>query len=140
LQLTKKESGFHFLPGKITNAQLTENKIENLSKQMNHHAPDLWRLVANLLAADPAADRRRAQFAYRKASSGPQKANPRSIDGDITMGDAVGDNLEDETLGNSGDIGLIDEGDDTPEDLTEQVQHQFNTLIVIVSDSSLWHR
>ena len=56
------------------------------------------------------------------------------------MGDAVGDNLEDETLGNSGDIGLIDEGDDAPEDLTEQVQHQFNTLIVIVSDSSLWHR
>ena len=78
LQLTKKESGFHFLPSKITNAQLMETKIENLSKQMNHHAPDLWRLVANLLAADPAADRRRAQFACRKASSATQKANPRS--------------------------------------------------------------
>lgn len=47
LQLTKKESGSHFLPGKITNAQLTETKIENLSRQMKHHAPDLWRRRAS---------------------------------------------------------------------------------------------
>jgi hypothetical protein len=139
LQLTKKESGLHFMPGKITNAQLMENKIENLSTQMNHHAPDLWRLVANLLAADPAADRRRAKLAYRKVGSGTQKADPRLNDGDITMGDAVADGLEDGTLNNSGDIGLIDEDEDAPEDLTEQVQHQFNTLIVIVSDSSIRH-
>ena len=34
------QDGSHFLPGKITNAQLTETKIENLSRQMKHHAPD----------------------------------------------------------------------------------------------------
>lgn len=136
LQLTKKETGSHFLPAKITNTQLTETKIENLSRQMNHHAPDLWKLVANLLAADPAANQRRVQFACRNASSGTQKVNPRSNDGDIRMGDAVGDSLEDDILGNSDDIGLIDEDDDAPEDLTEQVRHQFDTLIVIVSDSS----
>ncbi|KIJ96064.1 hypothetical protein K443DRAFT_58662, partial [Laccaria amethystina LaAM-08-1] len=129
LQLTKKESGLHFLPGKITNAQLMENKIENLSTQMNRHAPDLWRLVANLLAADPAADRRRARLAYRKAGSGTQKADPRLNDGDITMGDAVGDMSEDETPEDSGDIRLINEDEDAPEDLIEQVQHQLNSLI-----------
>ena len=75
LQLTRKESGLHFSPRKITNAQLMENKIENLSTQMNNHAPDLWRLVANLLAADPAADQRRVKLAYRKGGSGTQKAN-----------------------------------------------------------------
>ena len=135
----KKGSGLHFLPGKITNAQLMENKIENLSTQMNHHAPDLWRLVANLLVADPAADQRRAKLAYGKASSGTQKANPRLNDGGVTMGDAVGDGSEDKMSENSGNIRLIDEDEDVLEDLTEQVQHQFNSLIVIVSDSSLQH-
>ena len=48
----------------------------------------------------------------------------------------MGDSSEDETLGISGNIGLIDEDDDAPEDLTEQVQHQFNTLIASVSNSS----
>jgi len=72
----KKESGLHFLPSKITNAQLMENKVENLSTQMNHHAPDLWRLVANLLVADPAGDQRWAKLAYRRAGSGTLKADP----------------------------------------------------------------
>ena len=76
LRLMKKESGLHFLPGKITNAQLMENKVENLSTQMNHHAPDLWRLVANLLVADPAGDQRWAKLAYRRAGSGTLKADP----------------------------------------------------------------
>ena len=106
--------------------------------QMNHHAPDLWRLVAKLLVADPAGDQRRVRLAFRRAGSGKQKADPRLNDGDITMGDAVGDGSEDE-MENSGDIGLIDEDEDAPEYLTEQVQHQFNSLIVIVSDSSLRH-
>ena len=119
LRLTKKESGLHFLPGKITNAQLMENKIENLSMQMNHHAPDLWRLVAKLLVADPAGDQRRVRLAFRRAGSGKQKADPRLNDGDITMGDAVGDGSEDE-MENSGDIGLIDEDEDAPEYLTER--------------------
>ena len=139
LQLTKKESGLHFLPGKITNDQLMENKIEKLSMQMHHHAPDVWKLVANLLAADPMADRRQARLAYRKVGSGTQKADPRLNDGDIMMGDVVGDGSEDETLENSGHIRLIDEDEDAPEDLTEQAQHQFNSLIVIVSDSNLRH-
>ncbi|EDR15496.1 uncharacterized protein LACBIDRAFT_321367 [Laccaria bicolor S238N-H82] len=130
-QLTKKESGLHFSPGKMTNAQLMENKIEKLSTQMKDHAPDLWRLVAYLLAADPAAERRWAKLAYRKAGSGTQKANPRLNDGDITMGDAVGDGSGDEMLENGGDIGLIDEDEDALENLTEQVEHQLNSLIVI---------
>jgi len=116
-----------------------ENKVENLSTQMNHHAPDLWRLIANLLVADPAGDQRLAKLAYRRAGSGTLKADPRLNDGNIMMGDAMGDGPEDEMLENSGDIGLIDEDEDAPEDLTEQVQHQFNSLIVIVSDSSLRH-
>jgi hypothetical protein len=139
LRLTKKESGLHFLPGKMTNDQLMRNKIENLSTQMNHHAPDLWRLVANLLAADPTADQRRVKLAYEKARSGTRTADPRSNDGDIAMGDAVGDGSEDAMSESSGDIGLIDEDEDAPEDLTEQVQQQVNSLIVIVSGSSLRH-
>ena len=115
LRLTKKESGLHFLPGKITNAQLMENKIENLSMQMDHHAPDLWRLVAGLLVADPALDRRRVKFADRRTDSGTQKADPRLDDGDIMMGDAVGGGSEDEMSENSGDIRLIDEDEDVPE-------------------------
>ena len=130
LRLTEKESGFRFQASKITEAQLTETKIENLSTQMDHYAPDLWRLIANLLAADPATNRRRAQYACRKASSW-------SNDGDITMGDAMGDCAEDEMLSTRGDVQLIDEDDDAPENLTEQVEDQFHTLIVIVSDLGL---
>jgi len=130
LRLTEKESGSHFQANKITDAQLTETKIEKMSRQMNHYAPDLWRLIANLLAADPAISRRRVQFACRNASSW-------SNDGDITMGDAEGDGEEDEMPGTCSDIQLIDDDDDAPEDLTEQAQQQFNTLIVIVSDLNL---
>ena len=130
LRLTEKESGSHFQANKITDAQLTETKIKDMSRQMDHYAPDLWRLVANLLAADPATSRRRVQFACRNGSAW-------SYDGDITMGDTVGDGEEDEMLGTRSDVRLIDDEDDTPEDLTAQVQQQFNTLIVIVSDSGL---
>ncbi len=97
---------------------------------MDHYAPDLWRLIANLLAADPATSRKRVHFACRNGSSW-------SNDGDITMGDAVGGGEEDEMLGTGGDVRLIDDDDDTPEDLTAQVQQQFNSLIVIVSDLGL---
>jgi hypothetical protein len=76
---------------------------------------------------------KQARFAYRNASS-------LSNDGDITMGDAVGDSAEDKTLlgtGGHSDIQLIDEEDNTPEDLTKQVQCQFDALIEIVSELCL---
>jgi hypothetical protein len=129
LRLTEKESGSHSQANKITDAQLTETKIEKISRQMDHYAPDLWRLIANLLAADPATSRRRVQMC-RNASSW-------SNDGDITMGDAAGDGEEEVPGTTSSGIQLIDDDDDAPEDLTEQAQQQFNTLIVIVSDFDL---
>jgi len=72
---------------------------------------------------------RRAELAYKKAITGTHKPITRSNDGDISMADAIGDGID---LG--GDIELIDGDDDAPEDLTEQVQHQFDALILIVSN------
>lgn len=48
LRLTHKDASFRFHPGKTTSAQLAETKIENLGRQMEHLAPDLWRLLASL--------------------------------------------------------------------------------------------
>ena len=89
LQLTTKESGFRFHPSKIMEAQLIETKIETLSRQMNQHAPYFWRLLANLLASDPATDQRPVHLAFKKACAKTDSTNIQSNDGDISMGDAV---------------------------------------------------
>jgi hypothetical protein len=50
--LTSKENGFHFLTAKITEEQLRNFDIEDLMKWMSIIAPDLWKLIETLHAAD----------------------------------------------------------------------------------------
>jgi len=133
LTLTKKESGFHFLASKATTSQLMNTHIDSLGSDMKNIAPDLWRLLAELHAADPAANERRVDLAHKRAGA-ITKPNQRSNDGDISMMDAAdgGDNESWEII-DSNDIHLVDEEEDAPEDLSDHVKTQFDALVKIVS-------
>jgi hypothetical protein len=52
-KLTWKENGFHFLTAKLTEEQLRSFDVEDLIKRIMALAPDLWKLMENLHAADP---------------------------------------------------------------------------------------
>ena len=56
--LAKKESGFHFYANKITEERLKQFSIDKVSKKMVELAPDLWNLLAGVLAADPSSNQR----------------------------------------------------------------------------------
>ena len=51
-KLTSKDNGFHFLTAKMTQEQLQSFDIEDLMKRIMAIAPDLWRLMETLHAAD----------------------------------------------------------------------------------------
>ena len=50
--LTSKENGFHFLTAKMTQKQLQNFDVADLMKRMMVIAPDLWRLMETLHAAN----------------------------------------------------------------------------------------
>ena len=50
--LTSKENGFHFLTAKMTQQQLQSFDVEDIMNRMMVIAPDLWRLMETLHAAD----------------------------------------------------------------------------------------
>jgi hypothetical protein len=56
--LTRKESGFHFYANKTTEERLKQFSIDNVSKKMIELVPDLWSLLAGVLAADPNSKQR----------------------------------------------------------------------------------
>ena len=51
-QLAKQENGFHFIAPKATKKQLKEIDINDMATRMQEHAPVMWLLLDNLLAAD----------------------------------------------------------------------------------------
>jgi hypothetical protein len=51
-KLTWKENGFHFLTAKLTEEQLRSFDVEDFMKRMMVLAPDLWKLMEILHAAD----------------------------------------------------------------------------------------
>jgi len=60
LSLTCKENGFHFLTAKMTEEQLQGFDIKDLMKRMMTIAPDLWKLLETLHAADSRINYQRA--------------------------------------------------------------------------------
>ena len=127
--LTAKDSGFHFFTQNISEEQLRDFSMEDTSKRMQNHAPDLWNLLGALLAADESLNRKRELWAQKSdgQTSNASHAHSRRVDdGDIEMHDfSVADVDTD-------DIRLVDDEDDHPEDIYDHVEHQKMTLITIV--------
>jgi hypothetical protein len=90
--LTKKESGFHFYAKNITEDKLKQFSIDKISTKMVELVPDLWNLLAGVLAADPNSNRRRA--AIQTGTRRERSSRPGVSDGDIEMQDVTLHDIE----------------------------------------------
>ena len=73
--LTSKENGFHFLTAKMTEEQLQSFDVEDIMKRIMVIAPDLWRLMETLHAANSWINHQRAwtQKRLKKCMSAREK-------------------------------------------------------------------
>ena len=138
--LTSKENGFHFLTAKMTQEQLQNFDVEDIMKRMMVIAPDLWRLIENLHAADSRINYQRAWTQKRskkvregKKEEGHKRKGP---EGDIEMADVqtvweLDD--EEEEYWKANEFTLTGEDDNELEDIQEQAETQFEALARIVS-------
>ena len=142
--LARKESGFHFYANKITEERLKQFSIENISKKMVELAPDLWNLLAGVLAADPNSNQRRVKKTglQNEKRSQSSRTGTGVGDGDIEMQDVTIHDIEMPEDNRSLDwiendteteVPLVGDDEDEPEDLLDQLDHQENALATIVS-------
>ncbi|KAF4607335.1 hypothetical protein EYR38_001396 [Pleurotus pulmonarius] len=76
LALSKKDSDLHFGASSARAEQLNDFDLDRLAAQFQTGAPDLWRCLGHLLAADPAANslRERQQHQRMEAKAAARKA------------------------------------------------------------------
>jgi hypothetical protein len=141
--LTSKDNGFHFPTAKMTQEQLQSFDIEDVMKRIMIIAPDLWRLMETLHAADSRINYQRiwTQKRSKKVREGKglgedgYKRKGPELEGDIEMADVQLEpvwELDDEEE-DFNEFALIGEEDDEPEDIQEQAKTQFEALARIVS-------
>lgn len=136
-KLTSKENGFHFLTAKMTQEQLQSFDVEDIMKRITVIAPDLWRLMETLHAADSRINYQRTwtQKRSKKVREGTRedryKRNRR--EGDIEMADVQLEPNWDSELDDDEDGLMGDSEEDEPEDVQEQAKNQFEALARIVS-------
>jgi hypothetical protein len=142
--LTRKESGFHFYANKIAEERLKQFSIDNVSKKMVELAPDLWNLLAGVLAADPNSNQRRVKKKGLPSEKRGQSSRTGTGvgDGDIEMQDVTvhdiemqEDNRNSDWIDNNAEIQvpLVGDDEDVPEDLLDQLDYQESALATIVS-------
>jgi hypothetical protein len=135
--LTSKENGFHFLTAKMSQKQLQNFDVDELMKRMMVIAPDLWRLMGTLHAANSRINDQRAWT--QKRSKKAREGKGEGPNGDIEMADvqAVWElDGEEEDYWNTiegNEFELVGEEDDEPEDIQEQEKTRFEALARIVS-------
>ena len=133
--LTSKESGFHFLTAKMTQDQLQNFDVEDFMTWIMVIAPELWKLMETLHAANSRINHQRAwtQKRSKKVCDGKEERQKRKgPEGDIEMADVQLETaweLDDEV----NEFELVGEEDDEPEDIQEQATTRFETLARIVS-------
>ncbi len=76
LALSKKDSDLHFGASSARAEQLNDFDLDRLATEFETGAPDLWRCLGHLLAADPAANslRERRQHQRMEAKAAARKA------------------------------------------------------------------
>ena len=138
-KLTSKDNGFHFLTAKMTQEQLQSFDIEDIMKRIMVIAPNLWRLMETLHAADSRINYQRTwtQKRSKKRDGKGEEGYKRNHgpEGDIEMADVqtvweLDD--EEEEVNEFALIGDTEE-DDEPEDVLEQAKNRFESLARIVS-------
>ena len=134
--LTSKESGFHFLTAKMTQEQLQGFDVEDFMRRIMVIAPELWKLMETLHAANSRINHQRAWTQKRskkmcdgKGEEGQKRKGP---EGDIEMADVQVETVW-EPDDEANEFELVGEEDDEPEDMQEQATTRFEALARIVS-------
>jgi hypothetical protein len=137
-QLASKDTGFHFQAKKTTESKLKEFNIQEMATTMQRVGPTVWRLFSMLLEADPNVNYKR-DWARKKAEAAGnvrQKSSSNiQLDEDIEMGDITQIGMQDHNYWNVYDreeLPLVDDNDDEPEGLADQLEDQFTKLKTIV--------
>ena len=144
LMLTRPDAGLHYVAKGITEDKLCEFNIDNIIEQMSADAPLVWELLGELLSADPHLQykrdwtRKQAQEAaaakrwpHQETSTG--SSNNHELE-DVDMNDNT--NLDDdEQYWNFFDesVPIVEEDEDEPEDIVDQVRQRRESKIEIVS-------
>jgi hypothetical protein len=135
--LASKDAGFHFQANKTTESKLKEFNIPEMAMTMQHAGPVVWKLFSKLLEADPNVNYKR-DWARKKAKAAGvvrQRSGNIQVDEDIEMEDITQINTQDSDYWNTYDreeLPLVDDDDDEPEGLADQLQDQFTKLKTIV--------
>ncbi len=113
---------------------------------MQNVGPVVWKLFSKLLEADPNINYKRdwAQKKAKAAGIARQSSGNSWVDEDIEMEDITQINTHDSDYWNTYDreeLPLIDDGEDEPEGLADQLQDQFRKLktIVCILIQCTWH-
>jgi hypothetical protein len=122
--LTKPDKGLHLNATSIIADELKECTIEKIAQGMQTYAPDVWELVGKLLDADPALARHREKERERREKVRIKNANTHN----------------DKTTRNEPIFTILEDDEDEPDDVEDQIENQRLTLLHIVSVSYILHR
>jgi hypothetical protein len=115
LSLTQPKSGLHYTAKGMTEDKMGKFDIDDITEHMSADAPLLWELLGKLLSADPL--RRQT---WRKQ--------------DLTQKQEREDDVYWEFLDQT--LPIVEENQDEPEDILDQVEQRHSSLIAIVRLSS----
>jgi hypothetical protein len=142
LSLTRPDSGFHYIAKGITEDKLHEFDIDDITEQMSVDAPLVWELLDELLSADPHLRYKRvwARKRAQEVKQQRQQGDSRSRNNDVDMHDdqlnIASNNDEKYWEFFDESVQIVEENEDDPEDILDQVEQRHSSLIAIVSGSS----
>jgi len=137
LSLTWPDAGLHYIAKGMTENQLRKFNINNIIERMSADAPLVWELLDELLSADPHLRskqdwaRKRAQEAAAAKRRPHKGTSRRNSDSRIDVGTSLDDDEYWEFVDQS--VPIVEEDEDEPEDVLDQVKQQHESKIAIVS-------
>ena len=137
--LTRPDAGLHYIAKGMTESKLREFNIDNIVEQMSANAPLVWELLDELLSADPQHRYKREWDRKQAQQAAAAKLRPRQgakSHDDVNMID--GTNFDDdEPFRQFFDqtVPIVEEDEDEPEDIVDQVERRHASKITIVSRS-----
>jgi hypothetical protein len=131
--ISQVEAGHHFVAKYATVEQLKKCNISHLAKRMIEKAPDVWDLVGILLQADPEVVKRRGKTRRDREKARCEGGGARHRKARSELDDE--DDDEEFRV-----FDFVDSQEDEPEDIEEQLEMQWKTLIKIVRSLSSLNR
>ncbi|KAG6904271.1 hypothetical protein DXG01_011280 [Tephrocybe rancida] len=127
--LSCQDRGLHYMAGGISEEKLRSFDINDISQTMSAHAPCMWDLIDNLLVADPELKMRREKWRGQKlqrkrAAKAGKDSTSTVANEEIGPEERSWDFLDQ-------NVPIVDQEDDTPEDIVDQDEQREMSLKTI---------